>query len=289
MGASRTIGTLDFEGPHYDVPAVGAGCAAAILFGRKGARVALVEPKTLPLTKKICTHYIQPSATPTIERLGLATAIGMAGGLRNEVELFTRWGWVLPPPTPLTARPAYGHNIRRQMLDPIVRNAAIATSGVDFMPGFSARELLMSDDRIDGLRAQGSDGLQREIEAGLVVGTDGRQSRIAELAALDAKTKPNGCFFYFAHYRNLPLKNGSRSQIWFLEPDIAYAFPNDGDVTLVAAMPEHAKLSPAVGRKATIESTPSPGGRVCQPFGRLEGPAAPHAPQWIDRKRRVAN
>ena len=126
-----------------------SGCAAAILFGRKGARVALVERAQDPAAyKKVCTHYIQPSATPTIERLGLATAIEMAGGLRNEVELFTRWGWVLPPRTPLTGRPAYGYNIRRQMLDPIVRN--------------------------------------------------------------------------------LLLKSGSRSQIWFLEPDIAYAFPNDG-------------------------------------------------------------
>jgi menaquinone-9 beta-reductase len=219
-------------------------CAAAILFGRQGAKVALIERAQDPAAyKKICTHYIQPSATPTIERLGLATAIEMAGGLRNEVELFTRWGWVLPPPTPLTARPAYGYNIRRQILDPIVRNTAVATSGVDFMPGFSARELLMSADRNNGVRAEGSDGLQREIEAGLVVGADGRQSRIAELAGLDAKTKPNGRFFYFAHYRDLPLKSGSRSQIWFLEPDIAYAFPNDGDVTLVAAMPERAKLS----------------------------------------------
>jgi len=232
---------------RYDVAIVGAsisGCAAAILFGREGAKVALIERAQDPgAYKKICTHYIQPSATPTIERLGLATAIEMAGGLRNDVELFTRWGWVLPPPAPLTARPAYGYNIRRQMLDPIVRNAAVTTSGVDFMPGFSARELLKSDDRINGVRAEGSDGVQREIEAGLVVGADGRQSRIAELAGLDAKTKPNGRFFYFAHYRNLPLKSGSRSQIWFLEPDIAYAFPNDGDVTLLAAMPERAKLS----------------------------------------------
>jgi hypothetical protein len=38
--------------------------------------------KTLPPTK-ICTHYIPPSATPTIERLGLATATEMAVGLRD--------------------------------------------------------------------------------------------------------------------------------------------------------------------------------------------------------------
>jgi flavin-dependent dehydrogenase len=252
--------------PHYDVAVVGAsisGCAAAIIFGRKGARVALVERAQDPAAyKKICTHYIQPSATPTIERLGLATAIEMAGGLRNEVELFTRWGWVLPPPTPLTGRPAYGYNIRRQMLDPLVRRVAVATSGVDFIPGLSARKLLTNDGRITGVLAEGSDEIQREIEAGLVVGADGRQSRIAELAGLDAKVKPNGRFFYFAHYRNLPLKSGSRSQIWFLEPDIAYAFPNDADVTLVAAMPERAKLStwkmdPEAAMRRLFDSLPN--------------------------------
>jgi 2-polyprenyl-6-methoxyphenol hydroxylase-like FAD-dependent oxidoreductase len=69
---------------RYDVAIVGAsisGCAAAILFGRQGAKVALIERAQDPAAyKKICTHYIQPSATPTIERLGLATAIEMAGG-----------------------------------------------------------------------------------------------------------------------------------------------------------------------------------------------------------------
>lgn len=89
---------------RYDVAIVGAsisGCAAAILFGREGARVALAErarAQDPAAYRKICTHYIQPSATPTIERLGLAAAIEMAGGLRNEVELFTRCGWVLPSP-----------------------------------------------------------------------------------------------------------------------------------------------------------------------------------------------
>jgi menaquinone-9 beta-reductase len=93
---------------RYDVAIVGAsisGCAAAILFGREGARVALVERAQDPAAyKKICTHYIQPSATPTIEPLGLATAIEMAGGLRNEVELFRRVG--LGPSSPAATHAA---------------------------------------------------------------------------------------------------------------------------------------------------------------------------------------
>lgn len=231
---------------EYDAAIVGAsiaGCSAAIFLARNGAKVALIERDPDPAAyKKVCTHFIQASATPTIERLGLAEAIEAAGGVRNELEVFTRWGWITPPAAQDIARPAYGYNIRRETLDPMLRKAAIATPGVDFIPGFSARELLIAKGRIGGVLVHGAGGAEKEIEAKLVVGADGRNSRIAELAGLTAKVKPHGRFGYFAHYRNLPLKSGSRSQMWFLEPDIAYTFPNDDGVTLATAMPAHAKL-----------------------------------------------
>jgi menaquinone-9 beta-reductase len=125
----------------------------------------------------------------------------------------------------------------------MIRKRAIATPGVDFMPGFTARELLVSKNRISGVLIHGANGLQKEIQAKLVVGADGRQTRIAELAGLSAKVKPNGRFVYFAHYRNLPLRSGLRSQLWMLEPDVAYTFPNDDGITVVTAMPERAKLA----------------------------------------------
>ena len=62
----------------YDVAIVGAsvaGCTAARLLAQRGARVALIEQRPgLDAYKTVCTHYIQSSATPTIERLGLARA-----------------------------------------------------------------------------------------------------------------------------------------------------------------------------------------------------------------------
>ena len=71
----------------YDVAVVGAsiaGCTAATLLGRGGARVAVVEQRSDPSAyKTICTHYIAPSATPTIERLGLAQRIEAVGAVRN--------------------------------------------------------------------------------------------------------------------------------------------------------------------------------------------------------------
>jgi flavin-dependent dehydrogenase len=53
---------------QYDIAIVGAsiaGCEAAIFFGRAGARVALIERDRDPAGyKRLCTHYIQASATP---------------------------------------------------------------------------------------------------------------------------------------------------------------------------------------------------------------------------------
>ncbi len=78
----------------YDVAVVGAsigGCTVAALLGRAGARVALLERRSDTASyKTICTHFIQPSATPTIERLGLAERIEAAGGIRNGVEAWAR-------------------------------------------------------------------------------------------------------------------------------------------------------------------------------------------------------
>lgn len=225
---------------RYDVAIVGAsiaGCAAAIFFGRAGARVALIERESDPAGyKRLCTHYIQPSATSTLERLGLARAIEDAGGVRSDVEIYTRWGWIVAPTEQTIPRPAYGYNIRRSTLDPMLRKAAAQTAGVDFLPGFSARELKADQGRICGVSAQGEGDARLDIDATLVVGADGRNSRVAELAGLPAQEAPNGRIGYFAHYRNLPLASGTRSQLWFMEPDVAYTFPNDDGVTLVTAM-----------------------------------------------------
>ena len=59
--------------PDFEAVVVGAsvaGCTAARLFAQRGARVALVERRPdVDAYKTVCTHYIQPSATPTIEKL----------------------------------------------------------------------------------------------------------------------------------------------------------------------------------------------------------------------------
>jgi len=222
---------------EYDVAIVGAsiaGCATAILLAKRGARVGLIEQQhDWRAYKKVCSHFIQASATHLIERIGLASRIEAAGGLRNYGEFWTEWGWIRPPAAP---KRRYGYNIRRETLDPIIRALAAETPGVDLMLGYSVDKLLVDGGRPRGVRAEGRHSKSVTIGARLIVGADGRSSRIAQLANMPKREWRNGRFTYLAYYRDLPIAKGSASQMWLLNPDVAYACPNDDGVMMLAAM-----------------------------------------------------
>src|SRR3954468_20237114 len=223
---------------EYDVAIVGAsigGCAAATFLARKGARVALVERRPDPgAWKTMCTHFIQASATPTIERLGLIDEIEAAGGVHNGIVAWTPWGWVEPDPPSDYRYPRYGYDIRREKLDPMIRGLAAETDGVDVMLGETVTGLLGQNGRPEGIRTADRNREEREIRARLVVGADGRDSVVAKMANVPGRVMPHGRFGYFAYYSNLPLVSGEKSLFWFTDPDIMYAFPQDEDLTLLA-------------------------------------------------------
>ena len=224
----------------YDACVVGAsiaGCTTAALLARSGARVALLERHADPdHFKRVCTHFIQSSAFPTIERLGWLPQLEAAGMRRSGAEMWTRWGWIQPP-KPNGAGPA-SLNLRREVLDPLLRRLAAETPGVEPMLGWSVEALVRAEDgRVAGVEAVARDGERRAVAAQLTVAADGRDSTMAELAQLPTHIRPHERFAYAAYYRDLPLPTGDAAQVWFLDPEIAYAFPTDDGLTLVACMP----------------------------------------------------
>jgi menaquinone-9 beta-reductase len=228
--------------PDYDVAIVGAnlaGSTAATLLGRQGARVALLERSPTPgHFKTVCTHFIHASATPTLERLGVADRIEGAGGVRNSIDLWTRYGWIRPEPLPGEPPLTHGYDIRREKLDPMLRELAAGTPGVDLMTGTAVTALLRDGaGRPAGVRTPKGD-----VGARVVVGADGRSSTVARLAGLKGRLRTNARFGYFAYYEDLPLRSGTASQMWLLDPDCAYAFPNDDGLTLLATMPHRDRL-----------------------------------------------
>ena len=220
---------------RYDVAIVGAsvaGCTAARLFAQRGAKVALIERKPdIDAYKTVCTHYVQPSATPTIERLGLAPLLDRRGAVHNSVDLWTRQGgWMISQGD----RP-YGYSITRRSLDPILRRLAADTPGVDLLTGWTATGL-RGGDRPAGVTISDADATTREIDAGLTVAADGRDSSLARMARVPARVKPNCRFFYWSYWRGLE-PGVTRSRAWILEPDMRLHVPDGGRLTVVMVGP----------------------------------------------------
>jgi 2-polyprenyl-6-methoxyphenol hydroxylase-like FAD-dependent oxidoreductase len=225
-------------GEDYDAVIVGAslaGCASAILLARDGARVALVEQRPEPTAyKKICSHYIQASGVASLERLGLLEPMIAAGAVRSRVRLHTPWGVIDPP---LRSLVDSGINLRREVLDPLIRKLAADTPGVELMLGYTVHELLSDGEAVSGAVARNTAGEKLRLRSRLLVGADGRGSRVAKLAGVPSKTVRHGRVAYGGYFEGPAPEGSPDASFWLLDPDMAAAFPTDSGLTFYAAMP----------------------------------------------------
>ena len=107
--------------------------------------------------------------------------------------------------------------------------------------GHAVSSLITEGGRVVGVAGSSAAGPYR-LRARLVVGADGKDSAVARLAGTRAKTVDNERFSYFAHFRALPRPDGDVTLSWFREPDVAYAMPNDGDITVIACIPSKDRI-----------------------------------------------
>ncbi|HEX7290070.1 MAG TPA: NAD(P)/FAD-dependent oxidoreductase [Conexibacter sp.] len=241
--SSHSNGIISGGADPYDAVIVGgslAGSTAAILLARGGARVALVEKHGDPQAfKRICSHYVQASGVPTIERLGLLEPALAAGAQRSHLRIWTRWGWIVPPRAPQGA----GLNLRREKLDPMVRELAARTPGVELLAGSTARALTRdAAGAVTGVVVHGRAGGETTLRARLVVGADGRDSRIAELAGVPERRARHERIAYGAYFAGATPAHAPDATLWMTDPQWAAAFPTDDGLTFYAAMPTKAWL-----------------------------------------------
>jgi flavin-dependent dehydrogenase len=220
-----------------------AGSAAATLYGRAGLRVAVVEKQPDPgAYKTTCNHFILASAVPTLERLGLTRKIEEAGGVPNSMAVWSRYGWINAAPPADHPYPVTGYNITRRRLDPMVRELAGDTDGVDLMLGHTAIDLEWHRGRVAGVQVRDRGGAEQTISGRLVVAADGRYSKLAQMAGIRTRTRPHERFYYWAYFRGIELDTAASSQMWFLGPDMAYTFGNEDGLTVLTVLPAKHRL-----------------------------------------------
>jgi geranylgeranyl reductase family protein len=168
--------------PEADVIVVGggpAGAAAAIFMRQRGCDVLLLDEARFP-RDKICGESVSPEGWRLIAALGAEKAVR---------ELLPRpiHGMTLVAPDGTTFAGTYpadrprGFALRRIALDAALLDAA-RRAGVRVQEGTRVTELLVEDGVASGVVVEGGDSSVRR--ARLIVGADGRRSRIARQLGL---------------------------------------------------------------------------------------------------------
>jgi 2-polyprenyl-6-methoxyphenol hydroxylase-like FAD-dependent oxidoreductase len=226
---------------RYDVIVVGARCAGsptAMLLARTGYKVLVVDRAHFP-SDTVSTHLLHPPGVAALRRWGLlerltATACPSIDTYAFDFGPFTISG------TPGTADAPVAYAPRRTVLDKLLVDAASA-AGAEVREGFTVTDLVVQDGRVSGVRGHGKHGQTLTEGARVVVGADGRHSRVARGVGpeRDHQQPPLLCGYY-SYWSGLPMHG--RFETW-IRPDRAFAaWPTNDDLTLVIGGWPYAEL-----------------------------------------------
>ena len=147
----------------------------------------------------------------------------------------------------------------------------------------AATGLLRDGDTVSGVTVRDRDGAETALTSKLVIGADGRDSQIAELAGVKEKVIPHGRFAYGGYFEGPMPDYAPDSAIWFLDPHWAAVFPTDSDLVFYAAMPTKEllpefKRDPTEALTSFLAGLPEPppirDARLVEPvLGKVEMPS----------------
>jgi 2-polyprenyl-6-methoxyphenol hydroxylase-like FAD-dependent oxidoreductase len=192
---------------RYDVIVVGARCAGsptAMLLARKGYRVLVVDRATFP-SDTLSTHLVHPPGVAALQRWGLLDQLVATGCPPIDTYRFD-FGPVVLAGAPGTPDAPVAYCPRRTVLDPILVAAADA-AGAEVRSGFTVEELVLEDGTVTGVRGHERGGDTVTEHARVVVGADGRFSRVAEAVGPEQyHEKPALLCGYYSYWSDLPVE-----------------------------------------------------------------------------------
>ncbi|MDQ6798106.1 MAG: FAD-dependent monooxygenase [Actinomycetota bacterium] len=229
---------------RHDVVIVGARCAGAPLaahLSRAGLSVALLDRAHFP-SDTASTHIFQAGGLAVLGRLGLTDRLVATGAPWLEMadmhlgDFSAREPWPSEPGDPGPAM-----CVRRPVLDAILLDAA-RDAGATVHTGTRVTELVREGRRVAGVVAAG-DGGERRFLAPLVVGADGRSSKVARLVgARTYNVAPNERFGFWAYFEGATWSPPA-AILLVRDERFVTACPTDAGLFMVGILPPLAELA----------------------------------------------
>jgi 2-polyprenyl-6-methoxyphenol hydroxylase-like FAD-dependent oxidoreductase len=192
----------------YDAIVIGAraaGSPTAMLLAKAGLKVLLVDRSRFP-SDIMSTHYIHKQGVASLKRWGLLDAV-----IASDTPACTEWTFDVGPFALRGTTPRYedidvDYCPRRNVLDKILVDGA-AAAGAEVREGFSVQEILMSGDRVTGIRGRSGTGAMVTEDAKIVIGADGRHSFVARSVQAQAyESRPSRTCVYYSYFSGVPMK-----------------------------------------------------------------------------------
>jgi 2-polyprenyl-6-methoxyphenol hydroxylase-like FAD-dependent oxidoreductase len=215
-----------------DVIVVGArvaGAATGMLLARAGLRVLVVDQAHFP-SDTLSTHQIQVPGVARLARFGLLQPLLDAGTPPTPHVRFQGGGAVVEGEFPAYQGVNMMISPRRTVLDALLVDAARA-AGAEVREGCSLVDLVKDRDRVSGVQLldRGSGRVVTE-SAALVIGADGKHSKVARLAgAAERRRVAAATFAFYAYWDGLPVKGG---EIYSRTGFAASAWPTNDGLTM---------------------------------------------------------
>lgn len=221
----------------YDVIIVGgrvAGSVLAALLGQQGYRVLLLEKAHFP-SDTLSTHFFRAPALRVFERLDVLDQVKSAAPPLTTVWNYIDGHVISEPVNTPEDHLRFFLCERRLTLDWILFQRVGQETTVEVRLGARAKELIWRAARVTGIRWQEADG-EHEASARVVVGADGFYSTLAQSLqpAYETQFPVRRCMYYTYFHGIESLEEESFAEHHFVGDTLAYVFPTDADLTLVA-------------------------------------------------------
>jgi len=266
----------------YDAIIVGARCAGsplAMLLARRGRRVLLVDRATFP-SDTLSTHVVQPTGVAALARWGLLDRLVASGCPPLHTYVFD-FGPIIVSGAPGFADAPVGYCPRRTVLDALLVGAA-REAGAEVREAFTVEHVLIEDGLVVGIGGHGKDGATVTERARVVVGADGRHSRIAAAVSAEAyHQRPPLLCGYYGYWEGLPMEGRFETYIRHFR-GFAAAPTHDGLTLVIAGWPyaefEANKADLDGNFLRTIALAPEFAARLARArrVGRLQGAPVPN-------------
>jgi 2-polyprenyl-6-methoxyphenol hydroxylase-like FAD-dependent oxidoreductase len=216
----------------HDAIVVGARCAGsptAMLLARKGYRVLLVDRASFP-SDTLSTLVIHAPGVAALRRWGLLETVTASGCPPIDTYSFDFGPFVIAGTPHPDGGGSTAYAPRRTVLDKVLVDAA-AAAGAEVRERFTVEELVIEDGRVVGIRGHGEGGASVVERASVVIGADGRNSRVARAVEPEQyNDKPVLEHAFYTFWSDLPA-DGFQT---VLRDDRGFAvIPTNDDLTLV--------------------------------------------------------